>query len=199
MTTEVYLGYPPQYIVDWIKTHSQPAQSPYFAYDENRVITGLHQGSPNIQEEGGWTYGGSNVVENYATAIGNNAFNDVDYAMTKIPPSKAITGNIAFQNITSIGDSAFSFCIGLTNVMIGNSVTSIGYDAFSNCSGLTNITIPDGMTTIMGSAFYNCSGLTSVTIPDSVTSIGEYAFCNCTNLTNVTIESGIQGIGGNAF
>ncbi len=95
---------------------SEPTPSPYFMYDENRVITGLYQGEPNIRTiDGGgaviyWTYGGSNVVEDYATAIGNNAFNNGDYVMTSIPPSKEITGNITFQNVTSIGSSAFNFC-----------------------------------------------------------------------------------------
>ena len=105
MSVETYLGNPPANIVSWIRNHSQPPAepSPYFAYDSNRVITGLHQGEPNIQAEGGWTYGGSDVVENYATAINDNAFNDGDYIMGGIPPSKGITGSITFQNITSIG------------------------------------------------------------------------------------------------
>ena len=29
--------------------------SPYFAYDSNRVITGLYQGSPNVWAEGTYT------------------------------------------------------------------------------------------------------------------------------------------------
>ena len=112
MSVEAYLGNPPANIIDWIKNHSQPpaTPSPYFTYDSNRVITGLHQGSPNIQEEGGWTYGGLNVVENYATAIETYAFYDGDYSTIGIPPSKGITGNITFQNVTSIGEGAFYYC-----------------------------------------------------------------------------------------
>ena len=115
--TEIFLGNPPANIIDWIKKHSQ-SPSPYFAYDDNRVITGLHPGSPNILEEGtyidyndgeekpysGWRYGGgSSLVENYATAIGDHAFADGNYTMNSIPPSKGITGNITFQNVTRIG------------------------------------------------------------------------------------------------
>ena len=62
-----------------VVTTPPASPSPYFAYDSNRVITGLHPGEPNVQVEGGWTYGGSNVVENYATAIGDYTFDDTGY------------------------------------------------------------------------------------------------------------------------
>ncbi len=60
--------------------------------------------------------------------------------------------------------------------IIGKPVTSIGDSAFRDCSGLTSVTIPEGVTSIGDMAFSGCSGLTSVTIPASVTSIGNYAF-----------------------
>ncbi len=55
-------------------------------------------------------------------------------------------------------------------------VTSIGNSAFSCCSGLTSITIPNSVTSIGSSAFSECYGLTSLTIPSSVTHIGKHLF-----------------------
>ncbi len=49
-----------------------------------------------------------------------------------------ITGELVIpDSVTEIGNSAFSYCSGLTSVTIPDSVTSIGYAAFKGCSGLT--------------------------------------------------------------
>ncbi len=101
--------------------------------------------------------------------------------------------------LTSIGESAFNGCTGLTSVDIPEGVTSIGGSAFSGCSGLTSIAIPDGVTSIKYSTFYDCTGLTSVDLPDGVTSIGEGAFSGCTGLTSVDIPDGVTSIGGSTF
>jgi len=103
------------------------------------------------------------------------------------------------KGTTSIGNSAFSGCTGLTSITIPSSVTSIGGYAFDGCTGLTSITIPSSVTSIGVSAFDGCTGLTSITIPDSVTSIGIGAFDGCTGLTSITIPSSVTSIGNTAF
>ena len=102
-------------------------------------------------------------------------------------------------SVTTIGDSAFSRCDSLSQIIIPNSVTSIGDEAFSGCYSLTQITIPDSVTAIGDSAFYGCSNLTQITIPDSVTAIGDEAFSRCRSLTQITIPSSVTSIGNSAF
>jgi hypothetical protein len=89
------------------------------------------------------------------------------------------------NNVTSIGNNAFSDCINLTNVTIPNSVTNIGSRAFWNCKKMPSVVIPNNVTSIGSGAFEYCSSLTSVTIPNSVTNIGSYAFYDNTKLTSI--------------
>ena len=101
--------------------------------------------------------------------------------------------------VTSIRNSAFFGCSGLTSITIGNSVTSIEWCAFEGCSGLTSINIPNSVTSIGQGAFHGCSGLTSINIPNSVTSIGSGAFYDCSSLTSVTIPNSVTSIRNSAF
>ena len=86
-------------------------------------------------------------------------------------------GNIAIviqykNNVKYTGDIVIPETVEYNDVSY--SVTSIGESAFSNCSGLTSVTIPNSVTSIGEIAFRSSSDLISVTIGNSVTSIGEY-------------------------
>ena len=120
-----------------------------------------------------------------------------DLKSVVIPSEIRVDGHV--YSVTSIGDIAFSFCSGLTNIEIPSSVTSIGYGTFRSCSGLTSIEIPSSVTSIGGTAFSGCSGLTSIEIPSSVTSIGVYAFSGCSGLTSIDIPSSVTSIEEGAF
>ena len=82
------------------------------------------------------------------------------------------------------------------NVVIPDGIATIGNNAFTNCIGLTSIDIPSSVTSINNSAFTNCTGLTSIDIPSSVTSIGGSAFYGCSNLTAITINKAEGSIAG---
>ena len=103
------------------------------------------------------------------------------------------------QDITSIGEYAFSSCSSLTSITIPNSVTSIGDGAFMNCTGLTSFEFPNSVTSIEAGVLYGCSGLTSIAIPNNVTSIEGSAFYDCTGLTSMTIPNNVTSIGVGAF
>ena len=114
-----------------------------------------------------------------------------------IPTTVIYSGNT--YSVTSIGESAFYGCSGLTSITIPNSVTSIGYYAFYGCSGLTSINIPSGITKIGNGTFKNCTSLSSITIPNSITSIDSAAFSGCIELTSINIPSSVTSIGQSAF
>ena len=103
------------------------------------------------------------------------------------------------SSVTSIGNSAFSYCSSLSEVVIPSSVTSIGNSAFSNCSSLSEVVIPSSVTRIGDSAFFYCSSLSNIVIPSSVTSIGDSAFSYCSSLSEVVIPSSVTSIGNSAF
>ena len=79
---------------------------------------------------------------------------------------------------------------GCKNTIIPNSVTSIGQSAFEGCTGLTSIIIPNGVTSIDVSAFEGCSNLQSISIPSSITKLGApfSAFGGCVGLKSLKIS-----------
>ena len=98
----------------------------------------------------------------------------------------------------SIYKYAFSHCYELTNISIPNSVTSIGDSAFSYCT-MTDITIPDSVTYLGDRAFEHCGQLTSIVIGSGVTSIGKETFSWCNSLKSIIISKSVTNIGESAF
>ena len=103
------------------------------------------------------------------------------------------------QNVASIGDGAFSDCIGLVTISIPISVTSIGSFAFHKCTGLASIAIPNSVTSIGWDAFSECNALTTIKLPELITAIDGFTFSNCNNLSSILIPSSVTTIGNNAF
>ena len=126
------------------------------------------------------------TIPNSVTSIDQSAFNGCS-GLTNIVVDSANTVFDSRDNCNAIIKTLTNeLTLGCKNTVIPNTVTSIGNSAFYQCTGLTNITIPDSVTNIGDWTFYYCTGLTSITIGSSVTSIGVNTFGNCSGLTSIT-------------
>ena len=141
-----------------------------------------------------WTLDDSgNLTLSGSGEMWNNGYDDSPFKDYEIRKATVKYG------ITSIGESAFLGCRGMTELTLPNSVTSIGGNAFEGCSGLTELILPNSVTSIGDFAFRGCRGLTELTLPSSVTSIGESAFSGCSGLTELTLPNSVTSIGNYAF
>jgi hypothetical protein len=89
------------------------------------------------------------------------------------------------DGVTEIKHYTFYGFAGITDVQF-NQVTTIGRSAFNSNHGLTDITIPEGVTIINPNAFNYCTSLQSISIPESVTAIGNRAL-RTTALTDIYV------------
>ncbi len=129
-----------------------------------------------------------NITSSNEVSVTYNTTSYNSYSGALVVPN-AVTYNSKTYTVTSIGESAFNKCTGLTSITIPNSVISIGGSGFNKCTVLTTINIPNSVTSIGDYAFNDCTGITSITIPSSVTSIGIVPFLSSGMLVNVDINN----------
>ena len=111
MATEIYLGNPPQHVIDWIREHSKPVVSPKtkITFSDGSKGEYLIKGTMDCPA----------LVAAGLMPEGSGTSMEPSWIKQ---PVKAEIGSA----VTSIGGSAFYGCSGLTSVTIPNSVTSIG-------------------------------------------------------------------------
>ena len=146
----------------------------------------------------GWLFGQSNYDGMVATTQGSwtsyisavlrmveitNASTVSDYAFANI---KTLTNVTLANSVTTIGNSAFSGCIGLTSINL-ECVVSFGNSAFYGTSSLTEVDFSDNLTTIGSSAFYG-SRISKIELPDSIVSVGSLAFASNSVLRTIIIR-----------
>ena len=140
---------------------------------------------------------GTNFNDNYERMAINNV--ELEKKYTEYTFNNTDINEVEYSNVTSIGNSAFTYCSRLESIIIPNTVTSIGSNAFSGCTSLSSVDIGNGVKSIGFSAFTNCTSLTSVNIGSGVKTIGSYAFNYCTSLTSIIIPNTVTRINIYAF
>lgn len=142
---------------------------------------------------------GSNHDNSYVTATlkGNTLFINGDWSMknygysNNVAPwyKESITHVVIGDNVTAIGDYAFSGLRGLKSIVIGESVKIIGERAFNECHILESVNIPNSVENIRSFAFASCKALKSITIPESVRDLSTNIFSGCDMLETIVNES----------
>ena len=112
MATKIYLGNPPSYMIDWIKAHSKPA-----------VKAETHIKFPDGMEGDYLIEGAMDCPALIAAGLMPPGSGTSMGPGWKKNPIEVEIGSA----VTSIGEYAFYYCIGMTSVTIPSSVTSIGH------------------------------------------------------------------------
>lgn len=179
---------------------------------------------------------GSDDIMIFTYTVTDNKITITGLKQNKEPTSLTIPAQIEGVPVTAIAPNTFRNKYKIKEIVIPNSITSIGDSAYYGCSGLTSMTIPfvgakAGVTSsdtyqypfgyIFGTSSYDggvatkqyyygnsTSSTTSTTyyIPSSLKSVTVMggnilfgAFSYCTGLTSVTIGNSVTSIGSWAF
>lgn len=135
----------------------------------------------------------SGVIE--LTEVPRNAFIVLDSDNTGYG-SSSLKEVILPTTVTSIGESAFKACEGLTTLTNIDQVTTLGVECFLGCNSL-KVFEAKGLTKVENQAFVN-AGLTSFKAP-KLTKIGRFAF-NSTPLTELFLTApGVIEMGNTPF
>ena len=161
----------------------------------------LTTGQMVIDGEGDMPNCGSAPWENYKNEIKSVMISDTvtsigEYAFSYC---MALTNVDMGEGVTEIGTGAFYECMELKEVIIPHSVIEIGSSAFDFCAYMEYLSIGNGVKTIGENAFSLCHDLTSLEIPDSVVTIETRAFAYCDGIETLTIGNSVATIGNSAF
>jgi hypothetical protein len=139
---------------------------------------------------------GKNVVE-----IGEYAFSNCESLTTITYNGCNKTGYEAClpDSLKYIATYAFSDCMALASLSIGDGVEVIAPYAFLNNKSLTKLDLGKGLLMIEERAFARCTALTTVVIPDSTQVLGNRLFDSCNALTDVTFGKGLKSVGYEIF
>lgn len=99
----------------------------------------------------------------------------------------------------SIPSQLFEGCTGLEEVVIPENISEIGNEAFSKCINLRKIKLSEGLEIIGEMAFDGCSSLNAAAMPSTLITIMKGAFKNCSGLEELRLNDGLQVMDDGAF
>ena len=199
-TSSLFKGFVMLVVLMLMTTSSAMAQEPKFeVIDGFRYLLDSDTKTATLLSKGEGKYSGDIIMPE---KVKDN--DGVEYVVTSLSEScfedcSGLTSITIPSSVTSLSVRCFYGCSGLTSITIPSSVTSLGSSCFRGCSGLTSIAIPSSVTSLSNFCFSGCSGLKSITIPSSVTSLGDDCFSGCSGLTSITIPSSVTSLGWSCF
>lgn len=107
--------------------------------------------------------------------------------------------SIDISSVSNVGESAFSGCTSLSDIILSDELTVIEDCAFYNCLGLSELEIPNNVTEISEGAFSGCASLNSIEFPETLSIIDEQAFSGCSSIESIVIPDSVENIGSSAF
>ena len=102
------------------------------------------------------------------------------------------------ENITTIGNQAFSDCYSLTEIVVPETVETFNQFIFQECHNLKKAVINAQITELPYNTFYHCYVLDDLTLPDTLETIGEYSLIGCAFKTFIVPEN-VKNIRSYAF
>ena len=147
-----------------------------------------------------YSYGtyGSYYASNLKSVKFGSGLKTVDeYAFYK--NEKLETIEFAGNNLTSIGNNAFSSCSALTELNLSGNKTIIRANAFSYDTSLKSVTISSGVNRLCDYAFYKCTALTTVELGEGLETMEGSVFRYCSSLEKVSFPESLVNIYGNTF
>jgi hypothetical protein len=155
------------------------------------VIPSEIEGKPVTQINGAFEYNNSVKI----VIIPENVTTIGESAFSSLSIETVIfKGN----NVIEISQSAFASCESLKKIDLPNSITTIGVGAFNNCSNLKEISLPSNLKVILSGAFAQ-TAIVTLKLPEGLETIGARAFSMCDKLKSVSIPSTVQTIGDDIF
>jgi len=101
--------------------------------------------------------------------------------------------------VAYIGEFAFERNLRITKVVLPDTVLYLDSGAFSQCLFLKEIDLGESLACLYGNTFYYCRFMKKIKLPDTLLYIGVFAFQSCTSLSEVEGGNALKFISRKTF